>query len=70
MRAYEDCLINTSTTDSPWYIVPADDKENTHVIVSQIILDTLKRLKMSYYYPKLSPQRKEELQRLRKVLSE
>ncbi len=69
VKAYEDCLSYTSTTDSPWYIVPADDKENTHVIVSHIILDTLKGLKMSYY-PKLSPQRKEELQRLRKALSE
>lgn len=68
MKAYEDCFSHTSATDSPWYIVPADDKENTHIIVSQIILDTLKGLKMSY--PEASPERKEELRRLRKTLSE
>jgi polyphosphate kinase 2 (PPK2 family) len=28
MKAYEECLSATSTGDSPWYVVPADDKEN------------------------------------------
>ena len=40
MKAYEECLGETSTTDSSWYVVPADDKENARLIVSQIILDT------------------------------
>ena len=35
-------------TDAPWYVVPADDKENARLIVSQIVLDTLQGLKMSY----------------------
>ncbi len=47
-RAYEACLGATSTTTAPWYIVPADDKENARLIVSQVILDTLGRLKMRY----------------------
>ena len=41
MKAYEECLSATSTRDAPWYVVPADDKENARLIVSQIILDTL-----------------------------
>ena len=35
MKAYEECLSATSTRDSPWYVVPADDKENARLIVSQ-----------------------------------
>ncbi len=66
-KAYEDCLGATSTKNSPWYVIPADDKENTHIIISQIILDTLKELKMSY--PKLDSKRKKELQSIRKMLS-
>jgi polyphosphate kinase 2 (PPK2 family) len=68
MQAYEECITATSTTDSPWYIVPADDKENARLIVSQIVLDTLEGLKMSY--PKTSPERLQELQEIRKQLVE
>jgi len=66
MKAYEACLSATSTADCPWYIVPADDKENAHLIISQIIVDTLKKLRMSY--PKLNPQRHKELLQMRKEL--
>jgi polyphosphate kinase 2 (PPK2 family) len=38
MKAYEACLSATSTDNSPWYVVPADDKENARLIVSQIVL--------------------------------
>src|SRR5579863_9999146 len=47
MKAYEECLSATSTQNAPWYIVPADDKENARLIVSQILLDTLEGLKMT-----------------------
>jgi len=47
MKAYEECLSATSTSDAPWYIVPADDKENARLIVSQIVLDTFGGLKMT-----------------------
>jgi polyphosphate kinase 2 (PPK2 family) len=59
MRAYEKCLAATSTTDSPWYVVPADDKESARLIVSQIVVNVLKDLKMSY--PQTSLERHREL---------
>ena len=66
MKAYEDCLSATSTEKSPWYIVPADDKENTRLIISQILIDTFKKLKMSY--PKPSKEHLRELKSIRKSL--
>jgi PPK2 family polyphosphate:nucleotide phosphotransferase len=67
ITAYEACLSATSTHHSPWYIVPADDKENARLIVSQIVLDTLNSLKMEY--PKTTAKRRRELQSIRKVLA-
>ena len=67
MQAYEECLGSTSTKDAPWHVVPADDKPNARLIVSQIILDTLEGLKMTY--PKESPKRRRELQSIRKRLA-
>ncbi|SMH71127.1 ADP-polyphosphate phosphotransferase [Candidatus Nitrosotalea okcheonensis] len=66
IKAYEDCLTATSIPNSPWYVIPADDKENTHLIISQIVLDTLKKLKMSY--PKMDAKRMQELKTIRKLL--
>ena len=66
MEAYEECLSATSTTDSPWFIVPADDKENARLIVSQIVLDTFEGLKMAY--PKTSAERRQELVAIRQQL--
>jgi PPK2 family polyphosphate:nucleotide phosphotransferase len=66
MAAYEECLAHTSTKESPWYVVPADDKETARLIVSQIILDTLHGLHMAYPTP--SDQRKHELREIRKKL--
>jgi PPK2 family polyphosphate:nucleotide phosphotransferase len=63
MKAYEACLSATSTIDSPWYVVPADDKENARLIVSQIVLDTFEGLKMSW--PEVSPERRKELLSIR-----
>src|SRR5690348_2494558 len=65
--AYEDCLTATSTREAPWYVVPADDKENARLIVSQVILDTLESLKM--HYPPVSPERLRELQAIRRRLA-
>jgi len=66
MRAYEECLGATSTRNAPWYIVPADDKENARLIISQIILDTFKALKL--VYPKPGAEHQRELQLIRKQL--
>jgi PPK2 family polyphosphate:nucleotide phosphotransferase len=67
MQAYEECLSATSTRNAPWYAVPADDKENARLIVSQIILDGLKELRMAY--PKSGAKRRQELQAIRKRLA-
>jgi PPK2 family polyphosphate:nucleotide phosphotransferase len=66
MAAYEDCLTATSTSHAPWYIVPADDKENARLIVSEAILHTLRNLDLSY--PKTTPKQRRELQQIRKTL--
>ena len=66
MTAYEDCLSATSTLDAPWYVVPADDKENARLIVSQIILDAFDTLKMTY--PKVTATHRRELESIRKKL--
>jgi PPK2 family polyphosphate:nucleotide phosphotransferase len=65
-RAYEDCLSATSTRTAPWYVVPADDKENARLIISQVILKTLGELDMEY--PATSQSRRRELQVIRKQL--
>jgi PPK2 family polyphosphate:nucleotide phosphotransferase len=65
-RAFEDCLTATSTQEAPWFVVPADDKENARLIVSQIVLDALNGLKMAY--PKTTSKRRRELNSIRKEL--
>lgn len=67
MKAYGECLGATSTDEAPWYVVPADDKENARLVVSCIVLDTLQRLKMSY--PEVSAARRRELLSIRKRLA-
>jgi hypothetical protein len=57
----------TSTRHAPWYIVPADDKDNARLIVSQIVLDTLHELKMTY--PKTTAKRRRELKAIGKLLA-
>ena len=67
VKAYEACLSATTTHHAPWYVVPADDKENARLIVSRIVLDTLNGLKMAY--PKATKKRRLELQSIRKQLT-
>lgn len=66
MQAYEACLSATSTTIAPWYVVPADDKKNTRLVISKIILDTFKALKMSY--PETTAKHQQELLSIRRQL--
>ena len=66
MEAYEECLSATSTDHAPWYAVPADDKDDARLIVSQIVLDALGELKMAY--PKTTPKRRHELEAIGKLL--
>jgi PPK2 family polyphosphate:nucleotide phosphotransferase len=66
MQAYEACLTATSTAEAPWYVVPADDKKNARLIVSQIVMDALDDLKMAY--PKTTTKRRRELKAIRHQL--
>ena len=64
--AYEECLSATSMKEAPWYVVPADDKLNARLIVSQIVVDTLEALKVRF--PRIDGARKAELSAIRKKL--
>jgi PPK2 family polyphosphate:nucleotide phosphotransferase len=66
MQAYEECLSATSTVTAPWNVVPADDKKNARLIVSQLVLDALKALKMAY--PATTAKRRRELKAIREGL--
>ena len=48
MQAYREALTATSSEHAPWYVVPADDKRNARLIVSQVIVGALEALKMTY----------------------
>ncbi len=67
MTAYEECLSATSTEHAPWYVVPADDKENARLVVSQVLLEVLDGLKLNC--PKPSVSHRGELQAIRKLLA-
>jgi PPK2 family polyphosphate:nucleotide phosphotransferase len=67
MEVYGDCLGATSSHYAPWYVVPADDKENARLIVSRIVLDALEDLKLAY--PKTTQKRRLELQAIGKQLT-
>jgi PPK2 family polyphosphate:nucleotide phosphotransferase len=63
MHAYQACLSATSSKEAPWYIVPADDKQNARLIVSQVILDRLAELDLRY--PSANAKQRRELQVIR-----
>ena len=65
-KAYEQCIAATSTSDSPWYIVPAHDKENARLIVSQIVVEALTGLKAGY--PEVTAEREKQLLSMRDAL--
>jgi PPK2 family polyphosphate:nucleotide phosphotransferase len=66
MTAYGQCLSATSTRRAPWYIVPADDKNTAHLIVSRIVLNLLESLPL--HYPDMNAARAHELHTLREQL--
>jgi PPK2 family polyphosphate:nucleotide phosphotransferase len=66
MQAYEKCLAATSSKHAPWYVVPADDKRNARLIVSQILVEAIKSLNLTY--PTASKSHRNELLRLRAKL--
>jgi PPK2 family polyphosphate:nucleotide phosphotransferase len=66
MQAYEECLSATSSKSAPWHVIPADDKYNARLIMSRVVIDVLKELKMRY--PKMTAARLAELRAIRKQL--
>ena len=64
--AYEDMIRNTATEDAPWYVVPADNKWFTRLVVSMVLVDTLESLNLSY--PKVDPGKRKELEAAKKLL--
>jgi PPK2 family polyphosphate:nucleotide phosphotransferase len=66
MKAYEDMIVHTASTHAPWYVVPADNKWFSRVVVAAAIVDTLEGLKLSY--PKVDPEKRKELNAVRKQL--
>lgn len=66
MRAYEQAMSATSTENSPWYVIPADDKKNARLLISQIVNDTL--ASMDLHYPRLDRARLAELKAARRLL--
>ncbi len=66
MHAYEHAINATASQYAPWYVIPADDKKNMRLIVSQVILDHMKKLDMGY--PEASENRQAELQKYREQL--
>ena len=65
-KAYEDMIQNTATENAPWYVVPADNKWFTRLVVAAAVVDALKELKLAY--PELTPEQKAELAAARKQL--
>lgn len=62
MAAYETCIESTSKKNAPWYIIPADDKKNARLIISQIILEAFDD--MALQYPEVSDAHREELRKI------
>jgi PPK2 family polyphosphate:nucleotide phosphotransferase len=68
MKAYEDCINNTASAHAPWHIIPADDKKHMRLIVSSLILEKLKSLKIEY--PVIDGKRKEQLNKFKQLILE
>ncbi|MDX9739646.1 MAG: polyphosphate kinase 2 family protein [Gammaproteobacteria bacterium] len=66
MIAYEECIQATTSADSPWFVIPADDKRNSRLIVSRIIVDTMSQLDLSY--PGVSEERRAQIAAARRKL--
>jgi PPK2 family polyphosphate:nucleotide phosphotransferase len=64
--AYEDMIGNTATEHAPWYVVPADNKWFTRLIISTVVVDTLESLDLAY--PKVDDAKRKELEAAKKIL--
>jgi PPK2 family polyphosphate:nucleotide phosphotransferase len=67
MQAYEDMISHTASKHAPWFVIPADHKWFTHLVVAAAIVDTLDSLDLSY--PQVDPDKRKELENTRAMLS-
>jgi PPK2 family polyphosphate:nucleotide phosphotransferase len=67
MAAYEDMIRNTATSDAPWYVVPADNKWFTRVVVAAAVIDGLDSLDLAY--PEVGKEKLAELAAARRLLT-
>jgi PPK2 family polyphosphate:nucleotide phosphotransferase len=65
-EAYEEMIRNTARKHAPWYVVPADNKWFTRLVISSVIVDTLESLHLNY--PKVDPEKKKDLDAARRQL--
>jgi hypothetical protein len=66
MNAYEDLIRHTATKESPWYVVPADNKAFSRVVVASAVIHTLDSLGLKY--PKVSEEKLAELNEIKEAL--
>jgi len=66
MKAYEEMIRETSTKESPWYVVPADNKSFARIVIASAIIDAMVGMKLSY--PEVSDEKIAELQEIKKAL--
>ncbi len=66
MQVYGEALSATSTERAPWYVIPADDKENARLLISRVVLKTLEALPL--HYPQVSDERRQQLLEIRQEL--
>jgi polyphosphate kinase 2 (PPK2 family) len=66
MQAYEDMIQHTATKDAPWYVVPADHKWFTRLVVAAAVIDTLTSLKLAY--PRVGPNKLKEIGEAKRLL--
>ena len=66
MEAYEEMIQETATKDAPWYVVPADNKWFTRVVVAAAVIETLASLDLAY--PKVDEEKLKELAAAKKKL--
>ena len=64
--AYEDMIRNTATKHAPWYVVPADNKWFSRLVISTVVVDALESLDLAY--PKVQEKAKKELEAAKRVL--
>ncbi len=66
MKAYEEMIRNTATKDSPWYVIPADNKWFTRLVVAAAVIDALASLDLKY--PEVGEEKLKELADAKKLL--